>query len=239
MLSLAALAMVTWMVFWMQRTARTMKSTLEGDVDRALARGGMWALVALGFLSVAREGIETTLLLWSMVQSFGNAPAALVGAVLGIVTAVIAGWLLARGLVHLNLRLFFAWTGAILVIAAAGVLAYAFKDLQEAGVVAGPFTAGAPIDAVTGAVAIGWAGFPLGWAFDLSAVIAPGGTLATVLQATFGFMPRMSWLQVIAWAGYIVVVGSFFIRGLRRRPSTHTTSPAPAVSPQPHLAGES
>lgn len=234
-LSLAAVAMVTWMVFWMQRTAKTMKSTLEGDVDRALARGGMWALVALGFLSVAREGIETTLLLWSLVQSFGNAPAALLGAILGILTAVIAGWLLTRGLVRVNLRLFFAWTGAILVIAAAGVLAYAFKDLQEPGVVPGPFTAGAPIDPATGAVAIGWAGFPLGWAFDLSGSIAPGGTLATVLQATVGFMPRMSWFQVIAWAGYIAIVGSFFARGLRRRASTRAASP----SPVPHLVGES
>ena len=148
---------------------------------------------------------------------------------------MIAGWLLTRGLVRVNLRLFFAWTGAILVIAAAGVLAYAFKDLQEAGVVPGPFTAGAPIDPATGAVAIGWAGFPLGWAFDLSSSIAPGGTLATVLQATVGFMPRMSWFQVIAWAGYIAIVGSFFARGLRRRASTRAASP----SPVPHLVGES
>jgi hypothetical protein len=104
LLSLVAVAMVTWMIFWMQRTARTMKATLEGGIDRALATGGLWGIVLIGFVSVAREGIETTLLLWSMVQSFGDAPSALLGAVLGLLTAVLIGWLLARGAVRLDLR---------------------------------------------------------------------------------------------------------------------------------------
>lgn len=229
-LSLLAVAMVTWMIFWMQRAGRTMKATLEGGIDRALTVGGLWALIAIGFVSVAREGIETTLLLWSMVQAFGDAPVALLGALLGLAVAVVIGWLISRGAVKLDLRRFFAWTGGFLVIVAAGVLAYAFMDLQEAGALPGPFTAAAPIDAATGGVLIGWTAFPFGWAFDVSAVIAPGGTLATVLQATIGFMPKMTWLQVVAWALYIAVVGTLYVRGLRsKRPSPSTT----AVSPRP------
>jgi len=235
LLSLLAVGMVTWMIFWMQRTARTMKSTLEGELARALQTGGLWGIVAIGFVSVAREGIETTLLLWSMVQSFGAKPEVLLGALLGLVAAVVLGWLLSRGMVRLDLRVFFTWTGAFLVIVAAGVLAYAIHDLQEAGALPGPFTAAAPLDPVTGDVAIGWAAFPFGWAFDVSAQIAPGGALAPVLQATVGFMPRMSWLQVIAWAIYIVVVGAFFARGARRRPrsasSASPASEAPASAP--------
>ncbi|BDV31857.1 iron uptake transporter permease EfeU [Microbacterium terricola] len=223
-LSLVAVAMVTWMIFWMQRTARTLKSSLEGGLDRALAVGGLWGIVLIGFVSVAREGVETTLLLWSMVQSFGDAPAALVGALLGLGVAVLLGWLLARGMLRLDLRVFFGWTGAFLVIVAAGVLAYAIHDLQEAGVLPGPFTAAAPIDPATGAVAIGWAAFPFGWAFDVSAVITPGSPLAAVLQATVGFMPRMSWLQVVAWTLYVGIVGTLFIRGQRR--------PQPARAPE-------
>ena len=158
------------MIFWMQKTARTLQARrLEGGIDRALAQGGLWALVAIGFVSVAREGIETTLLLWSMVQSFGDAPAALLGALLGLLAAVVLGWLLARGMLRLDLRRFFTWTGAFLIIVAAGVLAYAIHDLQEAGALPGPFGALAPIDPVTGAVAVGLAGFPFGWAFDVSA----------------------------------------------------------------------
>ena len=73
-LSLVTVGMVTWMIFWMQKTARIFKRSLEGGIDRALSTGGAWAIVAIGFISVAREGIETTLLLWSMVKSFGDAP---------------------------------------------------------------------------------------------------------------------------------------------------------------------
>lgn len=236
-LSLLAVAMVTWMIFWMQRAGRTLKAGLEGGVDRAL-RGGVWALVAIGFVSVAREGVETTLLLWSMVQSFGDAPSALMGALLGLLTAVVVGWLISRGALRLDLRRFFAWTGGFLVIVAAGVLAYALMDLQEAGVLPGPFTALAPIDAVTGGVAVGWAAFPFGWAFDVSATIAPGGPLASILQATVGFMPAMTWMQVVAWVAYISVVGWLYVRGLRsKRPSkpqdpTEPSSESPSLSPQ-------
>lgn len=232
LLSLLTVAMVTWMIFWMQKTARTMKRTLEGEVDRALSSGGAWAIVAIGFISVAREGIETTLLLWSMVQSFGSKPDVLLGALLGLAAAVVLGWLLARGMVRIDLRVFFAWTGAFLVIVAAGVLAYAIHDLQEAGALPGPFTAAAPVDPVTGAVAVGWSAFPFGWAFDVTGAIPPGSPLAAVLQATVGFMPQMSWLQVVAWVLYLAVVGTVFVRGLRRRPAG-PVRPADAAAPTP------
>ncbi len=228
LLSLTAVAMVTWMIFWMQRAGRTLKSTLHADVDRALATGSLWGLVVIGFVSVAREGVETTLLLWSMVQSFGNAPEALVGALLGLLAAVALGWLLARGMLRLDLRRFFTWTGAFLIVVAAGVLAYGIHDLQEAGVLPGPFTALAPLD-VTGAVTTGWAGFPFGWAFDVSGAIAPGGPLAAILQATIGFTPQMSWLQVFAWVVYVSVVTFVFVRNLRG----HRSAPRPVASPDP------
>ncbi len=231
LMSLLAVAMVTWMIFWMQKAGRAMKATLEGGLDRALTIGGLWALVAIGFVSVAREGIETTLLLWSMLQSFGDAPLALTGALLGLAVAVVVGWLIARGAVRLDTRRFFAWTGGFLVIVAAGVLAYAVMDLQEAGALPGPFSTAAPLDPATGAVAIGWAAFPFGWAFDVSSAIAPGSTLATLLQATVGFRPQMSWLQVVVWVVYILVVGFFFLRGIRSR-----RTPRPAAAPAADVA---
>lgn len=249
-LSLLAVAMVTWMIFWMQKAGRSLKAGLEGGVDRAL-RGGVWALVAIGFVSVAREGVETTLFLWSMVQQFDDRSEALLGAVVGLAVAVVLGWLISRGMLRLNLGRFFTWTGGFLVIVAAGVLAYALHDLQEAGALPGPFGAAAPIDPTTGAVAIGWAGFPFGWAFDVSAAVAPDSALAVLLQATTGFMPAMTWLQVIAWVIYIAVVVPLFVRGVRanRRPRPASTvdatasgsavsSPTPAAAPAtPHPSG--
>jgi len=206
---------VTWMVFWMQKASRTMRADLERGAERALVSGSMWAIVVIGFVSVAREGIETTLMLWSLVRSFGNAPEALAGALLGLVLAVALGWLLQRGMVRLDLRVFFTWTGAVLIVAAAGVLAYGCHDLQEAGVLPGPFTSAAPHDPASGAVATGVAGFPFGYAFDVSGAVSPSGPLAAVLQATVGFTPRMTWLQIVVWVAYLVVVGTVFARRVR------------------------
>lgn len=230
-MSLLAVGLVTWMIFWMQRAGRGLKKSLEGEVDRALAVGSLWGIVVIGFVSVAREGIETTLLLWSMVQSFGDAPLALLGALVGLVIAVVLGWLIARGMLRFDLRIFFTWTGALLIVVAAGVLAYAVHDMQEAGVLPGPFTAVAPVSG-TGAVLTGVGAFPFGWAFDVSAIVAPGSALAAVLQATVGFMPVMSWLQVIAWVLYVAVVGTFFLRGARhrRRPAPRTSDVIAPVS---------
>ncbi|WP_029150138.1 iron uptake transporter permease EfeU [Microbacterium indicum] len=230
-LSLLAVAMVTWMVFWMQKTARSMRSDLERSAERALLTGSLWSIVAIGFVSVAREGIETTLLLWSMVRSFGDAPQALLGAVIGILTAIVLGWLLQRGFVRLDLRRFFTWTAGVLVVVAAGVLAYGLHDLQEAGVLPGPFSALAPIDQATGLVATGLSGFPFGYAFDVSAAIPPGGALAAILQATLGFTPQMTWVQVVAWALYLLIVGGIYLRRVRqgaRRPRAAAAVPSPS-----------
>ena len=122
-----------------------------------------------------------------MVESFGDAPAALGVAVLGLALAVVLGALISRGMIRLDLRVFFTWTGALLIIVAAGVLAYGVHDLQEAGVLPGPFSDAATIDAATGVVGVGLAGFPFGWAFDLSAIIAPGGPVAVSQPRTSAF----------------------------------------------------
>ncbi|PWD49631.1 high-affinity Fe2+/Pb2+ permease [Serinibacter arcticus] len=226
-LSIVTVALVTWMVFWMLGAARGLAGELHDQVDAALARSA-WGLVSIGFISVAREGIETTLFLWSTVRSFGNGPGAVLGAVLGLLTAVALGWLIYRGMVRINLAVFFRWTGAALVVVAAGVLAYGVHDLQEAAFLPGPFTALAPIDAATGAVAVGLPGFPFGWAFQIAHVIAPDGALAAVLKGTLGFTPEMTWLEITAWALYLAVVGTAFVR--RAFPSRPT--PAPVRVPE-------
>jgi len=215
-MSLLAVAMITWMVFWMMSTGSAMKRELEQGVDVALALGSGWAIFWLAFVTVAREGIETTLLLWGWA---GN-PIAFAGAIIGIVLAAGIGAAFNRGALRIDLRLFFSWTGAFLIVVAAGVLAYGIHDLQEAAVLPGPFS-GHPITPTnfrTGSVLTGFEGpfwlaaYPFGWAFNLEHLIAPDGALATFLKGIFGFVPLMSWLEVTAWALYIGIVLPLFLR---------------------------
>ena len=199
------------------------------DKFRTKGIGMFW----LAFVSVGREGIETTLMLWGWILE----PAALTGALVGILTAVVLGYLVYRGMLRIRFSTFFAWTGILLIIMTAGILAYGIHDLQEARFLPGPFS-GAPItptDFRTGEVLVGFfterpywgAPFPFGWAFDLQGIIDPSGALAAFLKGTVGFTPLMSWLEVIAWFIYLVVVLPMFIRHVRPRKETHE-APIPA-----------
>ena len=224
-LSVVAVVLVTWMIFWMQRTAASMKRDLQDSVDAALTGAGT-GLAVIGFVSVAREGLETALFVWSAVRASDSAPTAWLGAVLGLLTAVLLGWLIYRGAVRLNLATFFTWTGGFLVVVAAGVLAYAVHDLQEARFLPGPFTT-APEGA--GEFVSGWFG-PDAWAFQISDVIAPDGFAGALLKGTVGFAPEMTKLEVLVWALYLAVVGSLYLRAVLRARRPHFAA-APAAAP--------
>ncbi|MFN8077382.1 MAG: iron uptake transporter permease EfeU [Kineosporiaceae bacterium] len=204
-LSIVAVGFVTWMVFWMRRTARFLRRDLDAKMSQAVAMGTT-ALVLTSFLAVGREGLETTLFVWSAVKSsgsFGVAP--LGGALLGIAVAVVIGYLVYRQSVRINLATFFRWTGAALVVVAAGVLAYGVHDLQEAGILPG-------LDRL---------------AFDVSSVIAPTSVAGTLIKGVFNLSPAMTVLEVVVWAAYLIPVMIAFLMPARR-PST--TGPATAAA---------
>lgn len=209
LLSLVAVAMVTWMVFWMLRAAKDLSGELRSQVDRALV-GGVWGVAGVAFLSVAREGIETALFIWATTRSSDTAPIiGFLSAVSGIVVAAILGWLLFRGMIRINLTRFFRWSGVLLIVFAAGVLAYSVHDLQEAMFLPGPYLA-APEGA--GVFVAMWFG-DASWAFRIPHLIAPDGLLGALLKGTIGFTPEMTRLEVLAWFAYIVPTLTLFLRG--------------------------
>ncbi|GAA2644666.1 MULTISPECIES: iron uptake transporter permease EfeU [Streptomyces] len=188
-LSIISVGLVTWMVFWMKRTARHLKADLHGKLDTALAMG-TGALVATAFLAVGREGLETALFVWASVRASGEGSSApLIGVLLGIATAILLGYLFYRGTLKINLAKFFRWTGAMLVVVAAGVLAYGVHDLQEARFLGG-----------------------LGdKAFDISETVPPDSWYGTLLKGVFNFQPDPTVLQLTVWLLYLVPVLTLFL----------------------------
>ncbi len=207
-LSIVAVGFVTWMIFWMARTSRQLKSELEGRVDAAIGRG-RWSLALVATLAVGREGLETALFIWAAAKATGSSTRPLAGGALGLAVAVVLGVLIYRGAVKLDLGKFFRWTGAFLVFVAAGVLAYGVHDLQEADILPG-------LNSL---------------AFDVSGAVPPGSWYGTLLKGTVNFSPRTTWLELAAWLAYLIPVLTLFILTMRpARPSVPTISAAPAAS---------
>lgn len=193
LVTLTAVGVLTWMIFWMRRQGARIKSELQHKVDSALMAGGL-ALSALAFFAVLREGVETALFLFAAAEGTavegGAVGAQLLGAGLGLALAVVLGVLLYRGGIRMNLRTFFKATGAILIVVAAGLFAFSVHELQEAG----------------------W--FPIleGRAFDLSTTLPDDEGIGAILRGLLGYNADPTVFEVLAWVTYLVIVGVLYLR---------------------------
>lgn len=207
-MSLVAVGLITWMVFWMATRARGIRDHLHGEVDRALASSTI-AVAVVAFVAVAREGLETALFLWAGIRSTDEGAVSVLGALLGLATAVVVGVLVYRGAVRLNMGRLFTWTGAALIIVAGGVLRYAVHEFQE----------------------LGWLPGEDDIAIDVSGTFAPDGVVATLVRGLVNLKPVMSWLEVIVWLAYVIPTLILFFWVIRRRDAgSRTSTPAPAAS---------
>ncbi|MCL2514398.1 MAG: FTR1 family protein [Microbacteriaceae bacterium] len=223
-LSVIAVVLVTLMIFWMRRTARSLSSEIRRDVGAAAGLGA-GALAVTAFTAIAREGLESTLFIWTSIQASGSTVAPVVGAFVGIALAVLLCWLMFRGAVRMNLGVFFSRTAIALIVIAAGILAYGLGDLQDAGLLPGGQ----------------WV------AFDLSGHAWTGSWWATLIQGLTQLRPRMSVLQVVAWVVYLaLVLGRFLREGARERAASSAaaagraagdvSAPAAQTAPAPRPA---
>ncbi|WP_444950018.1 iron uptake transporter permease EfeU [Micromonospora ureilytica] len=199
--SVAAVVFVTWMIFWMRRAARTIAGELRGKLTQALAVGSL-AVAGMAFLAVIREGLETALIFYSAAQGAAGDSGPLLALIGGIVTAVVLGVLLYASALRINLSKFFTWTGALLILVAAGILKYGVHDFQEAGVLPGLNDL----------------------AFDITGALDPSTWYAALLAGMFNVTPAPTVLETIAWVVYAVPVLLLFLRPARRRPVPTATT---------------
>ncbi|MBU2667985.1 FTR1 family protein [Actinoplanes bogorensis] len=192
--SLVAVAMVTWMIFWMRRSARTLKTELTGRLTEALGLGRT-AVAALAFVAVIREGVEMVLLVFSAAQAASETLAPLLGMIAGVAAAVLLGWLMYAAVARVNLGRLFTWTGVLLILVAAGIAKYAVHGFQMAGLLPG--------------------GTNL--AYDVSTTVEPASWYGTLLAATINITPVATVLEATIWFLYAVVVLLLFFRPAPKR----------------------
>ena len=199
--SLLAVVFVTWMIFWMARQSRAMAANLRSKVDTAVAKSA-WSLAIVAFLAVAREGVETSILLWSTARSAGGSFGVFGGAFLGLLTASVAGYLMYRGALKFNLGTFFNITGAYLVVIAAGIFSYAIGEFQELGLL--PFLTNP--------------------AYDFSAALPEGSVPELILAGTIAFNTAPSLLQSVGWFAYVIPVAIIYSRTIRHKKPAAATA---------------
>jgi high-affinity iron transporter len=199
--AVVAVAVLTWMLFWMRRQGRALKGELERGVDLAISDGGTFALVMLAFVSVFREGIETALFLIPIVSFNGSGIETFLGGLAGLAVAIAVGWAIFVGGRRVNLRRFFTATGAILIFVAAGLVAFAVAEFANAGLYANG-----------------------GLAFDLSGVLSDDSPLGSVLRGLFGYRSAPTPLELVGYVAYLVPVLVLFVLDrpvIRRTAAAH------------------
>ncbi len=131
---LFAVAVLTWMLFWMKRQSAGISRELRDKIDLALSSGSVAALSLLAFSAVGREGLETALFLFAGSSAQGSDVAFAVGGLLGFAVAAVAGVVLYYGAARLPIKQFFLVSGVILIVLAAGMLSNALTALNEAAI---------------------------------------------------------------------------------------------------------
>jgi high-affinity iron transporter len=214
-ISAAAAVVLTWMVFWMRRQSRLIKGDLEHRVDAAIRSDNTRrAIVAVALVAVLREGIEAALFLIAAgTEESGGA--VIVGALVGLALASLLAYVAYWGGRSMPMKAFFTVTGLVLIVFAAGLVAKTVLFLQTSGDLGS---------------------LNLNGVYDLTARrwLTQQTEEGKFLAAMFGWDPRPSIEQLVAWMAFAVPVTWLFLRPSPvRRPAPAEAVKAPAAMHAP------
>ena len=189
--SLLAVVFVTWMVFWMAKTARHLSREIQSKIDSALETSGL-ALFTIAYLTVVREGVETSIFLWTAAKTTGEGQFAWLGAFAGLAASSILGYWIYKGMLKINLGRFFKYTGTYLLVLTAGILEYAIGEFTELGWIPETQTA-----------------------FDLTFITPVDSPIETFLSAAIAYNPTPSMIQAFAWFAFLIISVTAYLRQYR------------------------
>ena len=176
--------LLTTMILWMMQQ-RHISKDIEGKVERHLmstqplfSHFGIFMVV---FIAIIREGVESVIFLNAVNYASGIN---FIGGTLGIVSAILVGYLFFVGARKINLKKLFNISSILLILFAAGLVARSFHEFGEAGIVNGIVT-------------------PL---FNISNVLSENSLIGSFLKGMFGYNASPSLLEVIAYASYLGII---------------------------------
>jgi len=209
---LIAAGILTWMIFWMGKQARFLKSELEDNVNKAAASTGKRAVFTLAFMAVVREGVELAIFITAAFfagdpgQVMSNTIQTLAGTILGLGTAALLGYTIFATTVRLDLRKFFQVTGILLILFAAGLVAHGVHEFNE----------------------VGWIPVIIEHVYDMNMILDENSIAGQLLKTLFGYNGNPSLTEMIAYFGYIIITFIFWRRENVIPANTSITSQAKA-----------
>ena len=185
--SLSAAFVLTYVIIWMARTSHVIKDRIEKKIDTSLSRGKLFGLVSVAFLGVLREGVETVLLVGTLAV---RAPTrAMIGFGGGLAVVLVLAVLAFRGVYLLDLETFFKTTSTVLVVFAAGLVAYGVHELNEVGMIP-------PV---------------IEHLWNTNFIVNEDGVFGTILTALIGYNANPSLTEVLSYTFYWISAGAYLV----------------------------
>jgi high-affinity iron transporter len=193
---LIAAGILTWMIFWMGKQARFLKSELEAGVNKAATSPGKRPVFWLAFVAVVREGVELAIFVTAALfagssgEANSNIIQVLAGTILGLGTAALLGYTIFATTVRLDLRRFFQVTGLLLILFAAGLVAHSVHEFNE----------------------VGWIPAIVEHVWDVNTILDENSFAGQLLKTLFGYNGNPSLTEIFAYFAYIATVFVFWRR---------------------------
>jgi len=196
---LLAVAVLTYMTFWMRRHARSISTELRARTDAALDSRARWGLALLAFQAVGREGLETVIFTLAIVFS-ASAAGALSGAMIGLACSLVIAFMIYKAGHKMNLGRFFTVIGVLLMVFAAGLLADSIQNLQE----------------------LGWLPVLTTPLWHSARLLSENSAIGDVLHSFFGYSDAPTPLQLVAYVAYLAVAVAVYL-GVRAKLTARDT----------------
>lgn len=173
---------LTWMIMWVHKQ-KDVSTKLKEKVSMHAKDGYGFGIFTLVAASVAREGVETVLYLKA--SSVAGETHQLIGASLGIIGALMLGYIVLKSSIKVNLSVVFNATSLFLILFAAGLLAHGVHEFQEAGIL--PIFTFDPI-------------------FNISAILSNSSMLGSTLRTLFGYTSTPTHLELLSYSIYLALI---------------------------------